>query len=371
MTNVTFESTSPETARITLTGELGERTDFLPLLNAEDWPEAESTIPVEEADSTFLNSYRRAKPFASTDVTRAVLNGVRLEAGAKGHSLVATDGHRLCAIHGLKLPMNHNRILPLSEVLTWNKFPDECRVGFTDQHFRVEAGPWSVQGRTIDGQFPNWKQVIPAPQPDECVLEIAEEDIPALKEAVRNLPSPNGDLKETAITLMNREGVPVLASRDPQGNWALRHLRNSTLSGREQTAFNRKFFMDAVDSGFRTWRFVDDTTPLRADSADGTHVLMPIRQEVSPPKMATKIVTEKKPIILKNEEPMTEPNETQSEIPEFDVLDLATNARDQCRDLTLRDLIKQVKADSKTIKALQSELQNAKGVLTKPRYIAA
>jgi hypothetical protein len=62
-----------------------------------------------------------------------------------------------------------------------------------------------------------------------------------------------------------------------------------------------------------------------------------------------------------------------SEAAEYQAKELAQAAREQAKDLTrtLSDLVRQVKAENRANKALQTELGNAKGVLEKLRDIAA
>jgi DNA polymerase III sliding clamp (beta) subunit (PCNA family) len=370
---VTLEATDNiQTARIGLSGALGERTHFLPCMDAEEWPEASERISVLPADDRFLAAYRSLIPFASTDPTRAVLNGIALQLGTGEHTLTATDGRRLCTFSGLTFHEDIQGIIPLLDILRWSRFPGECKLGTTDKQYRVEAGNWTLQGKLVDGTFPNWKQVIPDTKSDDCVFQLADEDLPAVRQAVQTLPashSESGGDKNAGICLMLQDDVVVLAACDARGNWVNQPLRHSTLSGTEFTAFNRSFFLQAVEAGFTRWQFADHMAPLRAETENGIHVLMPVRQESVPGAVKSSPVeetpTQPEPKTPNKVIQMPKP-ETINE-PDLSVLELAETARDNAKELarSLSELVRKLKADQRANRTLQSQLQDARGVLEK------
>ncbi len=382
---VTLESTdNTQTARIGLSGALGERTHFLPCMDAEEWPDAPERISVCPADDRFITAYRNLIPFASTDPTRTVLNGVALQLGRGGHTLTATDGRRLCTLSDFEFPEDVEGILPIHNLLTWNRFPTSCKLGTRQDQYRVEAGNWTLQGKLVDGTFPNWKQVIPDAHTDDCVFQLGDGDLPAVKQAVQTLPASHaesGGDKNAGICLMKQDGVVVLSACDARGNWVNQPLRHSTLSGSELTAFNRSYFLQAVEAGFRRWQFADHMAPLRAETENGIHVLMPLRQENVPGavKPSTPEETPTQPV-TQEEQPM--PKETKPPLtvmtanedkPEEDLMTMVQNARESCRTLNtaLKDIAVKIRADQRANKALHNELGNARSVLEKLRDIAA
>jgi DNA polymerase-3 subunit beta len=371
---------TPDTARIKLEGDLGVREHFLPTLNPEEWPEAPEALSVQEADGRLLELYRSLLPFASTDESRTVITGIRVEPQAQGHTLAATDGRRLCTRSGLVLPDDLSGILPPSKFLEWSKLPDQCRIGFKEREYRIETGCWSIQGKLIDGTYPNWRQVVPDIHDEDQLLALAEEDVPVLVDAVKTLPTGNQtgrDAAEAAVHIVARGEVPVLAACDSQGNWTYRELPDSSITPGDGTALNRRYLLQAVKAGFRVWRFRDELHPLQSRNDGDQHVIMPMRRENAPPEVAKdKAAHQPEPESKPQEQgkiiPMPNPNEQPTET-EPDLLELAQSARDQAKDLsrTLTDLVRRVKTENRANKALTNELQNAKGVLEKLRDIAA
>jgi DNA polymerase III sliding clamp (beta) subunit (PCNA family) len=374
---VTLESTdNPQTVRIGMNGPLGERTHFLPCMDAEERPDAPERISVLPADDRFFDAYRSLIPFASTDPSRTVLNGIALQLGCGSHTLTATDGRRLCTFSDFEFPEEVEGILPMLNLLIWTRFPESCKLGTHKGQYRIESGNWTLQGRLVDGTYPNWKQVIPDTKSDDCVFQLADEDLPAVKQAVQTLPASHaesGGDKNAGVCLMLQDDVVVLAACDARGNWVNQPLRHSTMSGSEFTAFNRSFFLQAVEAGFTRWQFGDHMAPLRAETENGIHVLMPVRQESVPtikPKQETPI---KETEMTKDTKPPLTVLPAKEEAPEQDLLTMVQTARETCRTLNtaLKDIAVKIRADQRANKALHSELQNAKGVLEKLRDIAA
>jgi DNA polymerase III sliding clamp (beta) subunit (PCNA family) len=386
---VTLESTDNiQTAKIGLSGALGERTHFLPCMEAGEWPEAPERIPALLADDRFIPAFRSLIPFASTDPSRAVLNGIALQLGTGEHTLTATDGRRLCSFSGLTFHEDLQGIFPLLNFISWNRFPGECKLGTTGKQYRIEAGNWTLQGRLVDGVYPNWRQVIPDVKDDDCVFQLADEDLPAVRQAVQTLPASHAESgadKNAAVCLLKQDGVVVLAACDARGNWVQQQLRHSTLSGAQYTAFNRRFFLEAAEAGFRRWQFKDNMSPLRAETENGIHVLSPIRVESLPGKVEVPTVEETppnkpEPQTKEEQTPMTEETKpaltvmsSKEDKAEEDLLTMVQSARETCRTLNtaLKDIAVKIRADQRANKVLHNELGNARSVLEKLKNIAA
>lgn len=114
-----------------------------------------------------------ASAFASNEQARgAVLMGTLLEArkGAPRVRAVATDGFRLGATDSLTIQREGDfaAILPstlppvLASVKQDKKNPWDFTAQITDSMIYITAGPWQIAARLVDGQYPNYLQVIPA-----------------------------------------------------------------------------------------------------------------------------------------------------------------------------------------------------------------
>ena len=128
--------------------------------------------------------------------------------------------------------------------------------------------------KTIDGTYPNFRQVIPA-EPGEHVVTFSDGDVALLNEV---LPSFPGDEE---ITIVGQEGRVTLYGRGAGDDtqWTTLTLKDSTYTGdRAFIGLNRRYLLDALRAGFREFTITDELTPVVSrDARGGTHVLMPIR----------------------------------------------------------------------------------------------
>jgi len=102
----------------------------------------------------------------SRDETRYVLNGTLFLFKNKNLRLVATDGRRL-AFTEIKAEINIEKkevIVPVKTINELNKIlkdEGEVKINFTDNQIAFEMDGTTIISRLIEGEFPNYEQVIP------------------------------------------------------------------------------------------------------------------------------------------------------------------------------------------------------------------
>jgi DNA polymerase-3 subunit beta len=362
-----------QTVRLSLHGELGEREHLLPAGDLVDWPVDPAGAATQQTDALFLAQYQALVPFGSTDASRAIINGVCIDVTDKAHTLVATDGRRLSALNSIHLPINQTCVIPTNKFLTWSQLKGACRIGVSKDNslFGLTCGPWSLTCKTIEGTYPNWRQVIP--KDGACGIDIDEADLPILEEAVRTFPVSDKSTRPISITPHGTRAR--LSALDPEsGQWSNRDLPASRCYG-EGTCINRDFLREAVKAGFHQFRWQDGNSPLVARTeAGGTHVLMPLRSD-APPKSKSTPPKPKPGNPQKENKPVIKPKEeTQSAADASSVEQLWLSyqaVRDRVRDLNtaLSELGDQLRDAKKQDKTVRSELKNARGVLAKLQNI--
>jgi DNA polymerase III sliding clamp (beta) subunit (PCNA family) len=247
-------------------------------LELAEWPDVQADVETKPANG-FLDTYRRLTAFSSRDETRYTINSVYVEVGTGETpvTMVATDGRRLSSWNSMSLPIKESVVLPLTKFLSWNRMPEDVEIGSrTDADstwFGVQAGPFTYSVKTIDGIYPNFRQVIPA-EPGEHLIWFTDEDVDLLRQVLSTLPG--GD----DITLIGQDGKVTMYGRDPdEAQWATVTLESTTYSGdRAFFGVNRWYLLDALDAGFREFALADELSPLLSKDANGgTHVLMPLR----------------------------------------------------------------------------------------------
>lgn len=112
----------------------------------------------------------------SRDETRYVLNGVLVIIKQSYIRLVATDGRRLAiAEYKIQLPKTQERkvIIPAKTVNELNKVLQEdgdVKIFFGDNQISFDVGQTKVISRLIEGEFPNYEQVIPKEAKDKLKI---------------------------------------------------------------------------------------------------------------------------------------------------------------------------------------------------------
>lgn len=148
-------------------------------LPKEDFPQVPES---KDKDSIVLPQKKLKKMLAMTnfaishDESRYVLNGVLFIIKPSCLRLVATDGRRLAVIEDkMQLPKTLERkpIIPakaVQELLRTLSDEGEVKMSFNDNQAFFDIGTIHLVSRLIEGEFPNYEQVIPKEIKDKLVL---------------------------------------------------------------------------------------------------------------------------------------------------------------------------------------------------------
>jgi DNA polymerase-3 subunit beta len=177
------------------------RSEFaIRVLPAEEYPRLSEVTgdPLTLSAGELADALRQVVPAASSDDARPILTGVLLAAEAGGLRLVATDSYRLSVrdLPGTSVLAEGQHVLVPSRALEelGRMLPGvetvELRLGERDASFSV--GETRLTTRLIEGEFPNYRGLIPASYPNQ--LTVGRD---ALLEAIRR------------VKLMAREATPV------------------------------------------------------------------------------------------------------------------------------------------------------------------
>ena len=177
------------------------RSEFaIRVLPAEEYPRLADVTgdPLTLSAGELADALKQVVPAASSDDARPILTGVLLAAEAGGLRLVATDSYRLSVrdLPGTSVLAEGQHVLVPSRALDElgrmlaGVETVELRLGERDASFGV--GDTRLTPRLIEGEFPNYRGLIPASYPNQ--LTVGRD---ALLEAIRR------------VKLMAREATPV------------------------------------------------------------------------------------------------------------------------------------------------------------------
>ncbi len=263
----------------------GESLFDLHSLPAADFPQLPS--PAGEgftvSKNAFLETVDRVAPSASRDETRPVLTGVLIHFNKNDVRMVATDSYRLSvketAIES-SVSTSLQAIVPARTLLELSRIAagvadDTIAVVPTENQMLFRVGGVYLISRLIDGQFPNYRQLIP----DTFDYEVGV-DRDELLEAVRRV----GLLAQKNAPLRLRFADNTLTvSAESQDVGKAHEAMPIQYSGDQlEIGFNPEFLeagVAAIKEDTVYLRFISPLRPglLKGASDDFMYLVMPIR----------------------------------------------------------------------------------------------
>ena len=266
-------------AKFTLAGTAAEEYPTLPVFTPERIVPIPAIVLSQMIEQTMYA--------ASVDETRYNLNGVYLEViDGEQLRMVATDGHRLACVDrvvGAEVAgLASGVIIPRKGLAELKRLVDEDDAGEIELAFEgnnglARRGNVTLVMRLIEGEFPNYDQVIPKQLERQIV--IASDP---LLHALRRVSLLSSE-RSRAVTLSLSDGKLVISSSNPDLGDAQEELDVDYAGEALNVGFNSKYLIDALgSSGAKEVRFGlnDDLSPaqLVPTDAPGTlAVVMPMR----------------------------------------------------------------------------------------------
>lgn len=289
-----FVSSLPkETVELTVKGDRlhiksGRYSSVINGVAADDFPELPtidetSSIQYSIAADSFRQAVTQTIITASSDSTRPVLTGVYWHSHEGWLYLAATDGYRLSERRLVETVSEVAAIVPtssLQEVLrTINDDTDEVDILFDETQVRFRVGDAEVTSRLIDGNFPDYRQLIPA-QSDINVTIAKQDFVRITKIAGLFARESGGSVVVTADGESSSLSLHSIASELGENT----SDASAEVSGEGKITLNSRYLSEAlgvVDGDRVTFRFSGKLSPcvLQAagDDTDYTHIIMPLK----------------------------------------------------------------------------------------------
>ena len=289
--------------RYTVAGNTVDRVvDHIPV---EEFPAAQG-IEGEfiTLDETFKGALKEAFDCASGDSTRYVLNGACLDVRDKAaHYVVGTDGRHLYCANSFHFSLPEPLIVSTRKFLSWPGFvadgpwklrmlpaihvdPNDKKADKSQERppwLQIDSEHWSYIARAIDGQYPNWKQVLPSDTDRWTRLTLQPEAVQMMQQAVPLLPGD--DLTNQTIVLrVTADQVLLCAQGRDDQNETRMAVPEVRVDGKPiEVALNRTYLLQALRFGLHEMRIEDSLAPMVFCSPAKRMVVMPIRIEAQAP----------------------------------------------------------------------------------------
>jgi DNA polymerase III subunit beta len=268
----------------------GPTTFHLRTLRAEDFP----TLPSPAADTrvelpgaAFVQTVARVARSASRDETRPVLTGILMSASGQELRMVATDSYRLSVKEtALESPLQGSleanipaRALQELVRIAQQTPSDSIAVSVGQNQAIFELGDVVLSSRLIDGQFPNYRQLLPESVEHELRLSSAE-----LTDVVRRISLLAQ--KNAPLRLSFSEGTLTVSAQTPDVGEASEAIPVPFHGEAFEIGFNPEFLRDGLESIESDELVLKLISPLRPgliespDTGDFVYLIMPIRLNV-------------------------------------------------------------------------------------------
>jgi DNA polymerase-3 subunit beta len=258
-------------------------------LRAEDFPplpEPGGDEVVSMPAPAFVDTIARVSRSASRDETRPILTGILVSASGDELRMVATDSYRLSVKETrLESPLETGfeanvpaRALEELGRLVRDEV-DEIRIGVRTNQVVFEVGRVALSSRLIDGQFPNYRQLLPEAYEHELTVSRDE-----LLEVVRRISLMAQ--KNAPLRLSFSDGEVRVSAQTPDVGEASEPLPIPFAGEPFEIGFNPDFLTVGLESAGADEVVLKLISPLRpglVESADGSgflYLIMPIRLNV-------------------------------------------------------------------------------------------
>jgi DNA polymerase-3 subunit beta len=267
----------------------GSATFDIRTLRAEDFPplpELDGETRVSIPARAFVSTALKVANSASHDETRPVLTGILVSASERELRMVATDSYRLSLKQtpleeplssGFEVNVPARALQELARIAADEESDLELAVQRNQVVFAV--GRTVLSSRLIEGQFPNYRQLLP--ESFEHELRIGSAELTDVVRRISLLAQKNAPLR-----LAFEQGQLTVSAQTPDVGEAHESLPVPFEGEAFEIGFNPDFLragLEAIDDGDVLFKLISPLRPGLIEAADGSgfqYLIMPIRLNV-------------------------------------------------------------------------------------------
>ena len=245
---------------IELTGKFIE----FPAFEEPDANAVSTILPVN-----FGEQLTQAAPIVDRTGYRRVLHGINLSHAG----VTVTDGKQLLHLPCV-LSLPKDVTIPFPSALLAAKTSEMGVLQVWDTFFQIEIGNFSWHGKLLEGQYPNWRGVIPSPESHDYSITLHDpEKVIAWVKMIPSQKTTNG----VELNVMPDGSVTLVSCVQP--NFELN--TSATVTGvrpRAVLTLDREIILRMLLQGYNTFSaHSDGLIPVIASGGAGQYIAMPIR----------------------------------------------------------------------------------------------
>jgi DNA polymerase III subunit beta len=268
----------------------GKATFHIRTLRNEDFPpfpdpDPESAVSLPAA--AFVTTALKVAGSASRDETRPVLTGILVSASDRELRMVATDSYRLSVKEttlesplssGFEVNVPARALQELARVVGHSE-DQELSISVRQNQVLFIFGRVILSSRLIDGQFPNYRQLLP--ESFEHELRVAVGELTDVVRRMSLLAQRNAPLR-----LAFSPGELAISAQTPDVGEALESLPVAFQGEPLEIGFNPEFLragLEAITEGDVLLKLISPLRPGLIEAADESrfqYLIMPIRLNV-------------------------------------------------------------------------------------------
>jgi DNA polymerase III subunit beta len=267
----------------------GNATFHIRTLRTEDFPpfpEPDPSTSVTVPADAFVSTALKVAGSASRDETRPVLTGILVSASGRELRMVATDSYRLSVKEttleqelssSFEVNVPARALQELSRLVHGEE--SELSISVRQNQVLFEVGRSVLSSRLIDGQFPNYSQLLP--ESFEHELKIAGGELTDVVRRMSLLAQKNAPLR-----LAFAPGELTVSAETPDVGEARESLPVAFQGEPLEIGFNPEFLragLEAIEDGDVLLKLISPLRPGLIEAADQSgflYLIMPIRLNV-------------------------------------------------------------------------------------------
>jgi DNA polymerase-3 subunit beta len=268
----------------------GNATFHIRTLHAEDFPpfpEPDLSAAISLPVKAFIDTANKVAGSASRDETRPVLTGILVSASGSEVRMVATDSYRLSVKEtklesplaaGFEVNVPARALQELARLSTHAE-DESLTISVRQNQVVFVLGDVVLSSRLIDGQFPNYRQLLP--EAFEHELRISGPELRDVVRRVSLLAQKNAPLR-----LSFAPGELTVSAQTPDIGEARESLPVNFQGELLEIGFNPDFLrdgLDAIEEGDVLVKLISPLRPGLLEAGDGSgfvYLIMPIRLNV-------------------------------------------------------------------------------------------